>query len=189
VNKGPEYCIPLWEVEVGVGYAIVVTNNSGLWRYVIGDTVEFTQTKPYLFKITGRTKLFINAFGEELIMDNAETAVTETCKKLGLRVVDYTGAPCFETGREGHEWIFEFEQNPDSLEAFIGVFDQELKAVNSDYSGKRVGDLLMKKPFVHLASPNTFKRWLESKGKLGGQNKVPRLGNHRNWLEEILPFI
>ena len=122
-------------------------------------------------------------------MDNAETEVTETCKKLGLRVVDYTGAPCFETGREGHEWIFEFEQNPDSLEAFIGVFDHELKAVNSDYSGKRVGDLLMKKPFVHLASPNTFKRWLESKGKLGGQNKVPRLGNHRNWLEEILPFI
>ena len=189
VSKGPEYCVPLWEVEIGIAYAIVVTNNSGLWRYVIGDTVEFTQTEPYLFKITGRTKLFINAFGEELIMDNAETAVTETCKMLGLRVVDYTGAPCFEKGNEGHEWIFEFEENPSSLDSFIDVFDEQLKIVNSDYAGKRVGDLLMKKPQVHIASPNTFTRWLQSKGKLGGQNKVPRLGNHRNWLEDILPFI
>ncbi len=189
VKEGPDACIPLWEVQIGITYAIVVTNNSGLWRYVIGDTVEFTQTDPYLFKITGRTKLFINAFGEELIMDNAEMAVTQTCKKLGLNVVDYTGAPCFDKGKEGHEWIFEFEENPESLEKFIEIFDTELKVVNSDYMGKRAGNLLMKPPHVHIATRDTFKRWLQSKGKLGGQNKVPRLGNHRNWLEEILPFI
>lgn len=189
VSKGPDFCVPLWEVETGVNYVVVVTNNSGLWRYVIGDTIEFTQTKPYLFKITGRTKLFINAFGEELIMDNAETAVSKTCQQLNLRVIDYTGAPCFEKDKEGHEWIFEFEENPKDLSVFIEVFDEELKKVNSDYAGKRVGNLLMKPPRVHLATRDTFTRWLQMKGKLGGQNKVPRLGNHRNWLEEILPFI
>jgi hypothetical protein len=189
VSKGPDHCVPLWEVETGINYAVVVTNTSGLWRYVIGDTIEFTQLDPFLFKFTGRTKLFINAFGEELIMDNAETAVTQTCLNLGLRVIDYTGAPCFTKGLEGHEWIFEFEVNPSSLDEFIKVFDAELKKVNSDYAGKRVGDLLMKMPRIHLATKETFKRWLQDKGKLGGQNKVPRLANHRTWLEEILQFI
>lgn len=189
VHKSPEFCIPLWEVEIGVHYAIIITNTSGLWRYVIGDTIAFSSTNPYLFKITGRTKLFINAFGEELIMDNADFAVTQTCKILDLHVVDYTGAPCFEKGREGHEWIFEFEKDPSSLSEFIQVFDEQLKLVNSDYACKRVGNLVMKDPQVHVATHDTFKRWLHSKGKLGGQNKVPRLGNHREWLEEILPFI
>lgn len=189
VNKGPKYAVPLWEVETGVNYAVVVTNNSGLWRYVIGDTVEFTNTEPYLFKITGRTKLFINAFGEELIMENAETAVAEVCKVMNLEVVDYTGAPCFEKGKEGHEWIFEFKSNPNNLNDFIQLFDDELKKVNSDYEGKRVGELLMKPPRIHLSSPGGFKRWLQDKGKLGGQNKIPRLANHRKYLEEILHFI
>lgn len=193
-SNGPESIVPLWEVKKGVNYAIVVTNNSGLWRYAIGDTITFTETpmeggKYFLFKFSGRTKLFINAFGEEIIMENAESAVTQTCQKLNLELVDYTGAPRFEFGSEGHEWIFEFKSNPQSLDEFIDIFDQELMKVNSDYLGKRKGNLVMKRPTVHLATPQTFKRWLQSKGKLGGQNKVPRLANHRNILEEILPFM
>ncbi len=195
VTKGPDFTIPLWEVETGIQYAVVVTNNSGLWRYAIGDTIVFTQTPdanydvPYLFRFSGRTKLFINAFGEELIMENAETAVSYVSEKLNLELVDYTAAPCFDKGQEGHEWIFEFKVPPSDVNQFRDELDLALKSVNSDYEGKRVGDLLMKPPKVIIAPNLTFHNWLKMKGKLGGQNKVPRLRNDRQIIEEVLSLL
>jgi len=195
VSKGPQYTIPLWMVEPGVQYAVVVTNNSGLWRYTIGDTIVFTQTPdknyetPYLFRFSGRTKLFINAFGEELIMENAETAVSQVCEKLNLELIDYTAAPCFEKGQEGHEWVFEFREPPVDIYNFRQELDFALRSVNSDYEGKRVGDLLMKLPKVTIAPSFTFHKWLKERGKLGGQNKVPRLWNDRQIIEEVLSVL
>lgn len=189
VSKGPDYIVPLANIEVGVNYAVVITNNSGLWRYVIGDTVQFTQKNPYTFRITGRTKLFINAFGEELVIENAEFAISETAKKFGLNIIDYTAAPRYEIHSEGHEWLIEFDQLPNDLLQFTKYLDLELQKVNSDYQGKRVGDLVMKLPKVSAVPKGTFHKWLHTKGKLGGQNKVPRLSNNRDLLEEILNLI
>ena len=186
VNESPENAIPLWEVIPNVNYGMIITNNSGLWRYVIGDTVMFSSLNPPLFKITGRTKLFINAFGEELIIDNTETAIANTCHFLNQSLVDYTAAPRFEKGSEGHEWIIELEEPIMDKNLFINLLDDNLKKVNSDYQSKRNGDILMKLPTVHFVPKGTFNLWLQKKGKLGGQNKVPRLSNTRLLLDEIL---
>lgn len=187
VTEGPEKTIPLWEVQPGVNYAMLITTNSGLWRYKIGDTVQFSSVKPYLFRITGRTKLFINAFGEELVIENADTAIARACAATGAIVAEYSAAPVYMTSAEpGHEWLIEFETQPDNLQVFTQVLDGELKNCNSDYAAKRHGDLAMRLPRVHVAAKGLFQSWLKQKGKLGGQHKVPRLSNDRKVLDELL---
>lgn len=180
--------IPIWEVEEGVNYAMVITTNAGLWRYVIGDTVKFTSTAPYRIAITGRTKLFINAFGEELIIDNAEKAVREACLKTNAEVREFTAAPYYMAGTDSgaHEWIIEFSKRPSSLEDFETVLDDSLRALNSDYEAKRHKNMALKAPIVHEAKEELFHHWLKQKGKLGGQHKVPRLANDRDLIEELL---
>ncbi len=180
--------IPLWEVEVNKNYAIIITTNSGLWRYKIGDTVRFTSTNPYRIKITGRTKHHINAFGEELIIENAEEALKNSCQKTGAEIIDYTAAPIFMSRNEkgAHEWIIEFRKAPEEIQYFTEVLDNALKSLNSDYEAKRYNSLTLKMPKVHMARKNLFYDWLKSKGKLGGQHKIPRLSNERAYLDELL---
>ena len=181
-----------WEnVELNKNYAIVISTNAGLWRYKIGDTIKFTSKDPYRIKITGRVKHFINAFGEEVIVDNSDKAIEEASVRTNAKVTEYTAAPIYIEGNEkgGHEWIIEFEQMPNDLELFINTLDATLKSVNSDYEAKRHKDLALKMPVVHVAKKGAFYEWLKSKGKLGGQHKVPRLSNERNYLEEIRKFI
>lgn len=178
----------LEQVELGVNYAIVITTNGGLWRYLIGDTVFFTSLSPFRIKISGRTKHYINAFGEELMIDNVETALAKACKETNSSVSDYTGAPIYMSeGKSGaHEWIFEFSQKPDNLANFTRIFDEHLKNINSDYEAKRYNNMTLKEPVVHIAKSNLFYDWLASRGKLGGQNKVPRLSNTREYIEPLL---
>ena len=180
--------IPLWEVKVNTNYAIIITTNSGLWRYKIGDTVRFTSTSPYRIRITGRTKHFINVFGEELIIENAEEALKQICAKTGAEIKDYTVAPIFMVGKEkgAHEWIIEFRKAPDDLNYFTEVLDNALKSLNSDYEAKRYNNITLKMPKVHAARENLFYDWLKSKNKLGGQHKIPRLSNKRDYIEELL---
>ena len=187
-GKSEERTIPLWEVETGVNYAMVITTNAGLWRYKIGDTVRFTSTDPYRIKVTGRTKHFINAFGEELIIENAEEALRNSCSKTGAEISDYTVAPIYMSGKEkgAHEWIIEFRKAPDEIEYFTEVLDEALKKLNSDYEAKRYNNMTLNKPKVHVAPEKTFYNWLKSKNKLGGQHKIPRLSNDRNYVEELL---
>ncbi|MBS3913982.1 MAG: GH3 auxin-responsive promoter family protein [Bacteroidetes bacterium] len=186
----PQKCIPIWEVETGIDYAMVITTNSGLWRYKLGDTVRFSSTRPYEFRITGRTKLFINAFGEELVIENAETAMAAACKKSAAMVADYTAAPVYmSTGKGGHEWFVEFETAPENLELFKYTLDEELKICNGDYAAKRRGDLAMHEPVVHVLPKGLFHSWLKSNNKLGVQNKIPRLSNDRKIAEEILGLL
>jgi hypothetical protein len=162
-----------------------------LWRYKIGDTIKFTSLDPYRIKISGRTKHFINAFGEELIIENAETAIIAACQKTGAIISNFTAAPIYFEGknRGGHEWAIEFAQEPNSLETFTQILDNTLREVNSDYDAKRQNDLALQAPSVHAVPTGIFHQWLRSKGKLGGQNKVPRLSNSREYLEEILALI
>lgn len=183
-----ENVIPLQEVKPDVNYAMVISTNAGLWRYIIGDTVRFTNTSPYRFKITGRTKSFINAFGEELVVENAERAVRKACVATGAEIAEYTAAPIYmENGSGGgHEWLIEFKREPDSLGKFATVLDDTLKSLNSDYEAKRSADLSLQPPVVRLASSGLFEEWLKSKGKLGGQHKVPRLCNDRDLIDEVL---
>lgn len=180
--------IPLWEVELGVHYAMVITTNAGLWRYNIGDTIRFTSKNPYRIRITGRTKHHINAFGEELMIENAEAALKQVCQKTRAEIIDYTAAPIFMKGREkgAHEWIIAFRKPPEDLAHFIAFLDNALKALNSDYEAKRYNNITLRMPKVHLARPNLFYDWLKSKNKLGGQHKIPRLSNDRTYLEELL---
>lgn len=180
--------LSLKEVEIGKQYALVISTNSGLWRYLVGDTVQFTSRSPYRIKVSGRLKHFINAFGEEVIVDNADYAITKACEQTGAVVSDYTAAPVYMTGSENgaHEWLIEFAHQPSSLEAFTDALDNALKQVNSDYEAKRTKDIALRKPIVHNMPAGSFQNWLRSKGKLGGQHKVPRLCNNRNYLEEIL---
>lgn len=180
--------IPLQEVELDKNYAMVITTNSGLWRYLIGDTVKFTSLAPFRIKISGRTKHYINAFGEELMIDNVENALSKACNETGATVTDFTGAPVFmKQGESGaHEWIFEFSQNPSDLEQFTDIFDDTLKSLNSDYEAKRYNNMTLKRPVVHVAKPDLFYNWMSSRGKLGGQNKVPRLSNDREYIEPLL---
>jgi len=181
----------LSEVEKGVVYAMVITTNAGLWRYLIGDTVIFTSLSPFRLKITGRTKSYINTFGEELMVDNAEKALSIACSKCHAVISDYTAGPHFSPDRQtaAHEWIIEFEKAPENPEYFNEAFDNALKSLNSDYEAKRYHNMVLMPPIIHAVPQGTFYNWLKMKGKLGGQNKVPRLSNDRIILDEILPII
>jgi hypothetical protein len=183
--------LSLGEVEKGINYAIVISTNGGLWRYMIGDTIEFTSLFPFRFRITGRTKHYINAFGEEVIIDNAEKALEEACRETGAIISEYTAGPVFmdASSRGSHEWIIEFEKVPDSLERFTIILDETLKSINSDYEAKRFKDINLVLPVVRSAPKGTFNSWLKSKNKLGGQNKVPRLANNRDYLDELKSFL
>lgn len=179
------------EVETGQSYALLISTNGGLWRYMIGDTIEFTSTNPYLFRITGRTKNFINAFGEEIIIDNAERALAEACKDTNAQISEYTAAPVYfgDNNTGAHEWLIEFSIEPDSLDNFVRSLDDNLKKVNSDYEAKRSYNLSLRLPIVRPLPKGTFNEWLKSIGKLGGQNKVPRLSNNRDYMDKLLGFI
>jgi hypothetical protein len=175
------------DVEPGVNYAIVITTNSGLWRYIIGDTIKFISKFPHKIIITGRTKHFMNAFGEEIIIDNAENALKEACNKTNATILDYTAAPVFmsKTEKGCHEWIIEFESKPKNLDEFNYYLDVALQNLNSDYEAKRYKDITLNKPKIYAVPKGTFYAWLEKKGKLGGQNKVPRLSNTRQYIDEL----
>lgn len=185
-HKSHPQTLLLEEVQTGVNYALIISTTGGLWRYMIGDTIMFTSTQPYKFKITGRTKLFINAFGEELIIDNATEAVKQACKQTQAEVSEFTAAPIFmEDGQKGaHEWLIEFKTLPEDLEHFADLLDQKLQSLNSDYEAKRL--LSLERLRLHVARPNLFNDWLKEKGKLGGQHKVPRLWNDRTHIDELL---
>lgn len=190
-NEEQPKALTLDQVELGKNYALVISTNAGLWRYKLGDTVRFTSLSPYRIKISGRTKHFINAFGEEVIVENAEVAVTQACKETGAIIYNFTAAPVYmESGkRGGHEWLIEFEKEPDSLERFTQVLDNTLREINSDYDAKREKDIALQAPIVHAVPHGTFIGWLRKKGKLGGQHKVPRLSNTREYLEEIMALV
>lgn len=183
-----EVALTLKDVEVGKNYALVISTNGGLWRYIIGDTVKFTSTDPYRFKVSGRTKSYINTFGEELIVENAESAITKAALKTNAEVKEFTACPVYmtENTKGGHEWLVEFKTPPENLGLFIEELDDQLKAINSDYEAKRSGDLSLQLPVVKHVANGTFEKWLKGKGKLGGQNKVPRLMNKRTIVEEVL---
>ncbi|GAB4026039.1 GH3 auxin-responsive promoter family protein [Spirosoma koreense] len=176
------------EVELGKNYALVVSTNGGLWRYKVGDTVRFTSLYPHRLKVSGRTKHFINAFGEEVIVENAETAITRACEATGAVITEYTAGPIYmSNGMNGcHEWIIEFAQEPDSQQRFNQVLDETLRQTNSDYDAKRYNDMVLKRPRIHSVPPGTFYAWMKQRGKLGGQHKVPRLANSREYLDDIL---
>lgn len=180
--------IPLSEVELGKNYAMVITTNAGLWRYNIGDTVKFTSKSPYRIKISGRTKHFINAFGEEVIIENAEAAITRACEITGSVINNFTAAPVYleKNKRGGHEWLIEFHTEPRNLDEFSQILDETLRKINSDYDGKRFHDLALIAPKIHSLPPGTFYNWMKKRGKLGGQNKVPRLSNSREFVDDIL---
>ena len=182
--------VPLTGVQVGVNYAMVITTSCGLWRYIIGDTVKFTSTNPYKFVITGRTKSFINAFGEELIVDNAEQGLAYACQKTGAEVLEYSAAPVFMDGNAKcrHQWLIEFSRQPDNLQAFAQALDSKLQQLNSDYEAKRYKDITLQHLEVIQARAGLFNDWLKSRGKLGGQHKVPRLSNSRTTMEQLLRF-
>ena len=178
--------IELEQVELNKNYALVISTNGGLWRYIVGDTVKFTSLFPFKIKVTGRTKHFINAFGEELIIENTDLAIQVACQETNSSFSEYTVAPKYlEEGKKGaHEWIIEFTQQPNNIQEFISILDKTLMELNSDYEAKR--KMILDPPMVHLATANTFGNWLKKKGKLGGQNKIPRLKNDRMLIEEIL---
>lgn len=175
------------EVSLNTNYVMIISTNSGLWRYNIGDTIKFTSLSPYRIRISGRTKHFMNAFGEEVIVENAETAITKACEATEAIIDNFTAAPVYiDKGSKGrHEWIIEFAKEPRSLEDFTRVLDATLRSINSDYDAKRAHDLALLAPDVRVARPGTFYRWMKQRGKLGGQNKVPRLSNTREYVEEI----
>ncbi len=183
--------IALQDVELGKNYAMVITTNAGLWRYNIGDTIKFTSKSPYRIRISGRTKHFINAFGEEVIIENAETAITAACEQTGAVIDNFTAAPIYleKSKRGGHEWIIEFKIQPSDLSKFSDVLDTTLRKVNSDYDAKRAHDIALVAPIVRSVTSGTFYNWMKRRGKLGGQNKVPRLSNTREFIDEILAMI
>ena len=184
--------ITLSEVEIGKNYAILISTNGGLWRYKIGDTVKFTNTNPYRFKISGRTKHFINAFGEEVIVENAEKAVQTASESTDALITNFTAAPVYfgdSKSKGAHEWIIEFKKMPSDREKFSQILDSTLREINSDYDAKRYKDMALTAPKIHFVEVGIFEKWLRGKGKLGGQNKVPRLSNTREYLEEVLKLI
>lgn len=191
-GKDDPKTLQLHQVEVGKNYAVVISTNAGLWRYLIGDTVQFTSVYPFRIKVSGRTKFFINAFGEEIIVDNTDKAILEASRQTNLGVKDYSAGPVYfkdTGGKGGHEWIIEFDQQPESVEAFTRILDATLQELNSDYEAKRKNDMALVMPKVHVAPQGFFYDWLKSKGKLGGQHKVPRLSNDREILEDMLRFM
>ena len=175
-------------MNIGIVAAIIITTNAGLWRYRIGDTVRFTSTKPYRIKVSGRTKHHINVFGEELIIENAENALKKASVVTNSEIVDYTVAPVFMEGKEkgAHEWIIEFKNPPKDLEIFTRQLDLALQEINSDYEAKRYNNMTLNMPVLHQAREGLFYDWLKKKDKLGGQHKIPRLSNSREYLEELL---
>ena len=175
-------------MELGKNYAMIITNSCGLWRYMIGDTITFTSKDPYKFRITGRTKYYINAFGEELIMDNAEKGLAYACEQTGSEILDYTAAPVFmdENAKCRHQWLIEFSREPDDINVFSDLLDKKLQEINSDYEAKRSHDITLQHLEIVKARKNLFNDWLKSKGKLGGQHKIPRLSNNRIYIEEML---
>jgi hypothetical protein len=187
-NSPEQRVIPLSEVETGVNYAVIITTNAGLWRYRIGDTVRFTSTSPYRIKVSGRTKHHINVFGEELIIENAETALKKASLLTNCEIIDYTAAPVFMEGKEkgAHEWIIEFKTPPKDFELFCNQLDLALQEVNSDYEAKRYNNMTLNKPKIHQAREKLFYDWLKKNDKLGGQHKIPRLSNSRQYVEELL---
>lgn len=186
-NENPTV-VPLWGVETGKNYAMVISTSCGLWRYVIGDTIQFTSKNPYKFIITGRTKYFINAFGEELIMDNAEKGLAYACRETDAEVLEYTAAPVFmdEQAKCRHQWLIEFAKAPDDMEKFATLLDRKLQEINSDYEAKRYKDITLQHLEISVARKDLFNDWLKQKGKLGGQHKVPRLSNSRKNIDELL---
>jgi hypothetical protein len=180
--------ITLADVKIDINYALIITTNAGLWRYLIGDTIRFTSLEPFRIKITGRTKHYINVFGEELNIENVEDALKLACEKTAATILDYTVGPIFMQGKEkgGHEWIIEFNEKPDSIGYFAEVLDNGLKSINSDYEAKRYLNITLMAPKVHQAREDLFYCWLKKKNKLGGQHKVPRLSNTREFVEELL---
>ncbi|NVK48188.1 MAG: GH3 auxin-responsive promoter family protein [Cyclobacteriaceae bacterium] len=192
LETGNIKAVPLKDVEVGKNYAMVISTNGGLWRYKIGDTIRFTSTSPYRFKISGRTKHFINAFGEEVIVENAEIAIAFAAEHTGASIENFTAAPAYfgNSGEKGaHEWIIEFAKKPTDITHFGELLDRHLREINSDYDAKRHKDLALVPPIIHIAEEGLFQKWLSQKGKLGGQNKVPRLSNNREYLEELLKLM
>lgn len=187
----PTAPIPLWEVQTGVNYAMLITTLGGLHRYLIGDTVEFTSLNPYRLVITGRTKHFINAFGEELMVANADKALAEVCRETGAKVSEYTAAPFFfhEEGKGRHDWLIEFEVEPRDIEVFADKLDLALQSLNSDYEAKRYQDMTLRRLSLQVAPNGLFHAWLERAGKLGGQHKVPRLSNSRKHIDELLAMM
>ena len=187
-GKEEQYAIPLAEVTLHTNYAIVITTNAGLWRYKVGDTLRFTSLSPHRIKVTGRTRHHINVFGEELIIENAEEALRIVCKKTKTEIIEYTAAPIFMEGKKkgGHEWLIEFRTPPEDLGHFTALLDNALKSLNSDYEAKRYNNMTLNNPIVHKARAGQFHDWLATKDKLGGQHKIPRLSNSRQYLEELM---
>lgn len=190
-GKAEPRTIGLKDVEIGQHYAPVISTNGGLWRYMIGDTIQFTNLQPFRIKVSGRLKLFINAFGEELIIDNAERAISAACDLTQAVVTDYTAGPVYFSadGNGAHEWLIEFEKAPEDLQQFAHILDTQLKTLNSDYEAKRYKDIALRQPLVRAMPQGQFNQWLKQKNKLGGQHKVPRLSNDRVIIEEILSML
>ena len=190
-GKDDPRTIGLKDVETGKNYALVISTNGGLWRYLVGDTIQFVSLHPYKIKVSGRLKHFINAFGEELIVDNSDKAIAIASLKTGAVVNDYSAAPVYfsDNSNGAHEWLIEFEKAPEHINQFIYELDDALKSVNGDYEAKRAKDIALRMPLVHAIPKGVFNAWLKSKGKLGGQHKVPRLCNERTYIDEILAFI
>jgi hypothetical protein len=188
-KKHPE-TVGLGDVELGKNYALIISTNGGLWRYLLGDTIQFTSVKPYKIIVSGRLKHYINAFGEEVIVDNTDRAIAVACEKCNVIVNDYTAAPVYfsDDSNGAHEWLVEFEKEPGNIEQFTLELDKALQEVNSDYEAKRHKNIALRMPVLHALKKGSFNNWLKSRGKLGGQHKVPRLCNERTYVEEILKF-
>jgi len=188
LDKEQSETLVLDEVELDKDYAMVISTNAGLWRYQLGDVIQFTSLNPFRIKITGRTKQHINVFGEELMVDNVEKAIDVACARTNAIITDFTGCPIFMKTKEkgGHEWAVEFSKSPSSMGKFTEIFDTALKSLNSDYEAKRYKDFVLQPPVMHNLPKDTFYNWMKKRGKLGGQNKVPRLSNTRKYLDEIL---
>jgi hypothetical protein len=186
-GKAHPETIGLADVELGQNYALVINTNGGLWRYLLGDTIQFISRDPFRIKVSGRLKHFINAFGEEVIVDNTDKAIAIACEKTGAIVNDYTAAPVYfsEGGNGAHEWMVEFEKEPADKAVFVIELDKALQSINSDYEAKRHKNIALGLPILHALEKGVFTNWLKSKGKLGGQHKVPRLSNNRQYIEEI----
>jgi len=187
-EMGTENIVPIWGVEKDKNYAMMISTSCGLWRYMIGDTIQFTSTNPYKFIISGRTKSFINAFGEELIVDNAEKGLAYACEMTGAQVLEYTAAPVFmdSNAKCRHQWLIEFSKVPANLKQFADILDRKLQELNSDYEAKRYKDITLQPLEIIQARTSLFNDWLKAKGKLGGQHKVPRLSNSREHIEQLL---
>jgi hypothetical protein len=186
-DPNPEI-VTIRDVELNKNYAMIISTNSGLWRYMIGDTVMFTSKYPYKIKITGRTRHFINAFGEEIIIDNAEKALKTACEKTGATIKEYTAGPVYmdENASGAHEWLIEFDEKPSDIDFFVQILDNALCSLNSDYEAKRYKGITLGPPILRSLKDGTFYHWMKEQGKLGGQNKVPRLANNRDYIEQLL---